>query len=209
LHVFILYYKTHVAPNASGVSPLPNGCWTWADLRGVSQPNWTICRYNNTPFGSGGSYAYDDTNPGHSNPSDSSQITGNCLGGHTTLNVEYEAPGGCTSANWTGVIPTGVTVNHFQLETYCSDSDNDHPTWVNGFTYTSSVGAVVNVGADVPSGDGGPCTLGGTTCMNQLTNDVETACNNTPSGDWISVYSNYPTLADVVGWVNAAFNTCS
>lgn len=210
LHVFITYYMTHVAPNASGVSPTPNGCWTWADLRGVSQPNWTICHYNASPNGSGSSYAYDDTNPNHSSPTDSSWITGsNCLNGKTTLNVEYEATGGCSSANWTGVVPTGVTVNHFLLETYCSDTDRDHTSWVNGFTYTSTVGAVVNVGADVPTGDGGPCSLGATNCQNDLTNDVETACDNTPNGDSIGLYSNEPTPADVVGWVNAALNSCS
>jgi hypothetical protein len=211
LHVFILYYQSHVAPNAGGVSPAPNGCWTWADLRGVSQPNWKICHYNGLPNGTGASVAYDDTSPNHTSPTDSSQITGsNCLGGSSgTVNVEYESPGNCSTPNWTDVVPSGVTVIHRHLETYCGDSSRDSNALVSGFTYTSTYGAVVNVGADVPNGDGGPCTIGATNCMNNLTNDVETACNNTPNSDWISLYSNYPTPADVVGWVNAALNTCS
>lgn len=208
--VDILYYTSHVAPNASGVSPLPNGCWNWSDMRGVNQSNWRICSVNpGYPsihfYGTGPGYAYDDTNASHSNEN---SVVLNCLGTNRQLYLEYEAASSC-SANWIGRVPSGVSVSHFLLETYCSDSGRDVPSLVNAFAYTSVVGGVVNVGADVPTSDGGPCAAGASACHSNLTADVQAVCNQTPAGGHLGLYANYPVPADVVGWVNAAINACA
>lgn len=183
--VDILYYQSHVAPNAPGVSPQPNSCWSWSDMRGVNQPNWRICSVNNPNnpyphvdfYGTGPGYAYDDTNASHAN--ENTVIKQNCLGTNTQLYLEYEAPGGCSSPNWIGRVPSGVSVYHFLLETYCSDSGRDIASFVNAFTYTSTVGGVVNIGADVPNSDGGPCA---SSCQTHLTSDIQAVCNQTPAG---------------------------
>ena len=205
--VDILYYQSHVAPTASGVSPQPNSCWSWSDMRGVDQPNWRICSVNpGYPtvkfYGTGPGYAYDDTNSSHANENN---VILNCLGTNTQLYLEYEAASSC-SANWVGRVPSGISVYHFLLETYCSDSGRDMSSFVSAFTYTSAVGAVVNVGADVPTSDGGPCA---SSCQSHLTADVQAVCNRTPAGDQFGLYANYPVPADVVGWVNAAINACA
>jgi hypothetical protein len=205
--VDILYYQSHVAPNAGGVSPQPNSCWSWSDMRGVSQPNWRICSVNpGYPtikfYGVGPGYAYDDTNSSHS--SENSVIL-NCLGTNTQLYLEYEAASSC-STNWIGRVPSGISVYHYLREVYCSDSGRDVSSFVSAFTYSSTVGAVVNVGADVPTGDGGPCA---SSCQSNLTADVQAVCNRTPAGDQFGLYANYPVPAQVVGWVNAAINACA
>jgi hypothetical protein len=210
--VDILYYASHVAPNAGGVATQPNGCWNWSDMRGVDQSNWRICSVNpGYPsihfYGTGPGYAYDDTNASHGSEN---SVVSSCLGTNPQLYLEYEAASSC-STNWVARVPSGVTVYHYLREVYCSDSGRDVSSFVTAFTYTSTVGAVVNVGADVPATlngvtIGGPCSSG---CQANMTADIQAVCNRTPAGAHLGLYSNYPVPAAIVSWVNAALNGCA
>ena len=211
-NVKILFYMSQVAPNT--VSPLPNGCWAWSSIRGVDAIGYHVCSVNPwftwTVYGSASNpqKVYDDTNSSHTSPDENSLIKNGwngspCLNGSTTLNVEYQAASGC-SANWVKRIPSGVTVQLYQAETYCSDPGRDVSSLVSAYTASSTSGGVVNAGADVPS-PSGPCTA---SCQSHMTTDINGVCNRTQTGQTMTLYADYPVSSTVQSQINTDLNNC-
>jgi hypothetical protein len=195
----ILFYQSHVAPNAAGVSPLPNGCWAWSDFRGVNQAGYYICTASGQTYGSptNPNKIYDDTNQQLRTVAQDNTNISNCLApsGSHTVAYEYMAArstSGCAAA-WRKTAPSGVTVNIYQAETYCTDATRD--SFAGSYTPSSNTGGVVNVTPDVSN-------------RTNLIADINGVCNRTATGQTMSLYANTPISTTVQGWINDALNNC-
>jgi hypothetical protein len=212
--VYFVYDAQHMQANAIQSSVSPDGCWRWQDLRQAPYTTWTVCSVPGYPTvtqsGTGSLTAYDDTNANHSDETDT-MASSACLGSHSTLNLEVEADSNCSSAgDWVPRYPPGITVVNFLEEVYCSPATTpDEVSLVDEASYGASVGAIGNIGADIPSAtDNGPCSAGYSTCFTAMTNDVEDICSRSTS--ILGLYSDEEQkgLADVVAAINYALNEC-
>jgi hypothetical protein len=198
---FITYGDTD--PLTDYTNNAPNGCWGYNRyIQNTS--TFQTCSYpSGQLYGTGPNRVFDDTNFSHPQPDETNQLVacetrigGNGSPGNSPMYAEYMAASSssCTTACWekNTASGSGVTIGRYYAETYSSNDRvaDRFSVWQNGTqsgVSPSTVAGVINITPFIYNYSNGLYHD-----WTALTNWVVNLCNATPTGGYLSVYSNQP-----------------
>lgn len=198
---FITYGDTD--PLTDYTASPPDGCWGYNRyIQNTS--TFQTCSYpSDLLYGTGPNRVFDDTNFSHPQPDETNQLVacetrpgGNGSGGNEPMYAEYMAASSstCTTACWekNSAPGSGISIGRYFAETY---SGNDKvadrfSVWQNGTqagVSPSTAAGVINITPFIYNYGNGLYHD-----WTALTNWVVSLCTATPTGGYLSVYSNQP-----------------
>jgi hypothetical protein len=198
---FITYGDTDKLTDYTNNSP--DGCWGYNRLI-QNTSTFETCSYpSGVLYGTGPNRVFDDTNLGNPQPDETNQLVacetrigGNGFPGNSPMYAEYMGAysSTCTISCWeeNSAPGSGISIGRYYAETYSSNDrvGNLFSIWQNGTqsgVSPSTVAGVINITPFIYDYSNGLYHD-----WTALSNWIVKLCNATPTGGYLSVYSNQP-----------------